>query len=198
MGKIEELEEYVESLNPVDTWGWSVKRDRVWADKSSLLYFVGEIKQQLKSSIPTQQDKVVVPELPRHIIDYLKWCERNNKTLLEVIGGARCHDADNAFWTEEERRKIAVAYATGDYTVEKEQLYEVRLPFEQWDSRSIELKTEIAVLAYDISSDETKFVNKGSKFLGSGYKTKLNEERIKLIDERYWAFAVPVEEEESK
>ncbi|WP_429949359.1 DUF1642 domain-containing protein [Enterococcus sp. AZ101] len=124
---IEELEEYVESLNPVDTWGWSVKRDRVWADKSSLLYFVGEIKQQLKSSLPTQQDKVVVPELPRHIIDYLKWCERNNKTLLEVIGGARCHDADYVFWTEEERRKIAVAYATGDYTVEKEQLYVVEI-----------------------------------------------------------------------
>lgn len=163
---------------------WACEADRISGMKIAVDVLRKIVKdlQLLKSSLPTQQDKVVVPELPRHIIDYLKWCERNNKTLLEVIGGARCHDADYAFWTEEERRKIAVAYATGDYTVEKEQLYIVKvgeLAFVNWED---------SMLAKMTTMDSPGWVNEANHFT-----TKVRANEIAKI---IGGEAVPVMEDE--
>lgn len=82
------------------------------------------------------------------------------------------------------------------YEVEKEPLYCVKMPFRAWDEESAELKTEFLYLGYDITSDETMFfpTNESRKVFGKDFKTKLNEVTIKSADEKYWAFAVPVEE----
>ncbi|MDK4353543.1 DUF1642 domain-containing protein, partial [Enterococcus thailandicus] len=84
------------------------------------------------------------------------------------------------------------------YEVEKEPLYYVKIPFRAWDEESAELKTEFLYLGYDITSDETMFfpTNEPRNFLGKDFKTKLNEVTIKSADEKYWAFALPVEEVE--
>lgn len=78
------------------------------------------------------------------------------------------------------------------YEVEKEPEYYVRLPFEVWDKDAAELKTEYFYLHYDITSDETRLFT--TKEPMKDFATKLDEATIKSADEKYWAFAVPVEE----
>lgn len=82
------------------------------------------------------------------------------------------------------------------YEVEKEPLYCVKMPFRAWDEESAELKTEFLYLGYDITSDETMFfpTSESRKVFEKDFKTKLDEATIKSADEKYWAFAVPVEE----
>lgn len=64
------------------------------------------------------------------------------------------------------------------YTVEREQLYEIRLPLPKNDDNDYAL---VDVKGYILEDAlPTKY--------------KLTESEIKAIDERYWTFAVPVEE----
>lgn len=78
--------------------------------------------------------------------------------------------------------------------VEKEPLYYVRLPYEVWDEEAAELKTEYLYLHYEITSDETRIFP--TKEPRKEFVAKLDEITIKSVDERYWPFAVPVEEED--
>ena len=77
------------------------------------------------------------------------------------------------------------------YEVEEEPKYYVELPFEEWDEDAAELKTGLMYLAFDITSDETRITTNKNGY--RDFKTKLDEETIKSIDERFWPFAVPVE-----
>lgn len=76
--------------------------------------------------------------------------------------------------------------------IEKEPLYYVRLPYEVWDEEAAELKTEYLYLHYEITSDETRIFP--TKEPRKEFVAKLDEITIKSVDERYWPFAVPVEE----
>lgn len=76
------------------------------------------------------------------------------------------------------------------YEVEEPKYY-VELPFENWDEDAAELKTELIYLGFNITSDETTLM--ANKNGWGNFKTRLDEETIKSIDERYWPFAVPVE-----
>lgn len=78
------------------------------------------------------------------------------------------------------------------YEVEKEQLYQVKIPTANWDECSSELVTEYAYLIWDITSDEYKLSASNKDY--KSWRASLTESEIKSIDERYWAFAVPVEE----
>ncbi|HGV8436643.1 TPA: DUF1642 domain-containing protein [Enterococcus faecium] len=89
-------------------------------------------------------------------------------------------------------KKKAIEALLYGYEVEKEPLYYVPLPFEVWDEEAAELKKEFLYLAYDRTSDETRFFT--TKEPRRGFSTKLDEITIKSVDEKYWAFAVPVEE----
>lgn len=80
------------------------------------------------------------------------------------------------------------------YEVEKEQLYQVKIPTVNWDEYSSELVTEYAYLIWDITSDEYKLSASNKDY--KSWRASLTESEIKAIDERYWAFAVPVEEAE--
>lgn len=81
------------------------------------------------------------------------------------------------------------------YEVEKEKLYYVELPVSIWNEHLGELETKYGYLKYDITSDETNIAVCDPWNLRN-FKSKLTEETIKSIDERYWAFAVEVEGEE--
>ncbi|QUR34614.1 DUF1642 domain-containing protein [Enterococcus phage vb_GEC_Ef_S_9] len=76
--------------------------------------------------------------------------------------------------------------------IEEEQLYYVRLPYEVWDEEEAELKLEYLYLHYEITSDETRLFH--TKEPRKGFVSTLDEITIKSADERYWPFAVPVEE----
>ncbi|HAV0140263.1 TPA: DUF1642 domain-containing protein [Enterococcus faecium] len=89
-------------------------------------------------------------------------------------------------------KKKAIEALLYGYEVEKEPLYYVRLPYEFWDEEAAELKTEYVYLHHEITSDETRIFP--IKEPRKGFSTKLDEITIKSIDERYWPFAVPVEE----
>ncbi len=126
MGKIEELEKYVETLQPVYQFD-KFSRGRVWADKSSLLYFVGEIKKQLKSSLPTQQDKVVVPQC---VDRFLSVGNKSQKLACLVsckYSILTCDMAEGEVkqWLREVSMDDLLSLANG-YTVEKEQLYLIK------------------------------------------------------------------------
>ncbi|MDH8064499.1 DUF1642 domain-containing protein, partial [Lactococcus lactis subsp. lactis] len=69
------------------------------------------------------------------------------------------------------------------YTVEKPQLFYIALPKVYGLSDS----TFVSKAESGIISEFTK---------GKDYALKLTEEEIKSIDERYWQFAVPVEDGE--
>lgn len=78
------------------------------------------------------------------------------------------------------------------YEVEKEQLYQVKIPTVNWDECTSELVTEYAYLIWDITSDEYKLSASNKDY--KSWRASLTESEIKAIDERYWSFAVPVEE----
>lgn len=78
------------------------------------------------------------------------------------------------------------------YEVEKEQLYQVKIPTVNWDEYSSELVTEYAYLIWDITSDEYKLSASNKDY--KSWRASLTESEIKSIDERYLAFAVQVEE----
>lgn len=86
---------------------------------------------------------------------------------------------DNDTAENDRRYLIAVqAFVTGDYEVEKEPLYQIELPGTSWG----------AYLTRADNGDLVIFQNTTS---GSTF----TESEIKAIDERYWAFAVQVEED---
>lgn len=79
--------------------------------------------------------------------------------------------------------RFARAFMSMDYEVEKEPLYYVKLPvvyFNHWDLEAYLMKDDRGniTIADNNDFDDMKFT----------------ESEIKEIDERYWPFAVPVEE----
>ncbi|WP_235808531.1 DUF1642 domain-containing protein, partial [Lactococcus cremoris] len=92
----------------------------------------------------------------------------------------------STLWVKNNPEKYIIARNIG-YTVEKPQLFYIDLPkvFELSDSTSD--STFVSKAESGIISEFTK---------GKDYALKLTEQEIKSIDERYWQFAVPVEDGE--
>ncbi|HAQ5055671.1 DUF1642 domain-containing protein [Enterococcus faecium] len=140
------------------------------------------------------------PVVPKVVAD---WFEDNKHALdlaiftkiRELDGKRYPHETDFENWLDNaENNPIETLIRMKDgYEVEKEPLYYVRLPYEVWDEEAAELKTEYLYLHYEITSDETRIFP--TKEPRKGFVAKLDELTIKSADERYWPFAVPVEEE---
>ena len=86
-------------------------------------YCICLIKELEQSLLSAEQEKV---EFPEHIVKYLDNCKARNTSIEVVLSDARYYNSDYAYWTEEEIRKVAVAYATGEYTVKKEPLWLIK------------------------------------------------------------------------
>lgn len=78
---------------------------------------------------------------------------------------------------------FALAFITRKYQVEKPQLFYIELP------NVYGLKNKVSVSKVE-NGTIVEFSN------GKNYALKLTEQEIKSIDERYWQFAVPVEDGE--
>lgn len=136
------------------------------------------------------------PVVPKFVAE---WFE-DNKDDLEFAIRELCVDSYGSAqqgmldWIQQsENNPIETLVRMKDgYEVEKEPLYYVRLPYEVWDEEAAELKTEYLYLHYEITSDETRIFP--TKEPRKGFVTKLDELTIKSADERFWPFAVPVEE----
>lgn len=147
-------------------------------------------------------DEPQKPVVPKFVAE---WFEDNKHaldlTIFIAIRGLNDeewpHKTDFENWLDVSKNKpIETLIRMKDgYEVEKEPLYYVRLPYEFWDEEAAELKTEYVYLHHEITSDETRIYP--IKEPRKGFSTKLDEITIKSIDERFWPFAVPVEEAEA-
>ena len=102
-----------------------------------------------------------------------------NKDWLQVYNWL-CEGIDN-------QDTFALAFITRKYQVEKPQLFYIDLPKVFGLSDSTSDSTFVSKAESGIISEFTK---------GKDYALKLTEQEIKSIDERYWQFAVPVEDGE--
>ena len=128
-----------------------------------------------------EQPKVTVPKF---VADWIKQC-KEKATLADCLDGyyeisngegVCSEDFQNWVVDNENDELTAKAWIFG-YEVEKEQLYQIQFPGTSWG----------AYLTKADNGDLVIFQNTDS---GSNF----TESEIKSIDERYWAFAVPVEE----
>lgn len=134
-----------------------------------------------------EQQKVTVPKF---LDKYIQ--ENKGKCASDIFSEEWLHDSadelddevnkwlyDNDTAENDRRYLIAVqAFVTGEYEVEKEPLYQIELPGTSWG-------------AYLTKADNGDLVIFQNTTSGSTF----TESEIKAIDERYWAFAVPVEED---
>lgn len=128
-----------------------------------------------------EQPKVTVPKF---VADWIKQC-KENATLADCLKGyyeisdeegVGSEDFQNWVVDNENDELTAKAWMFG-YEVEKEPLYQIQFPGTSWG-------------AYLTKADNGDLVIFQNTTSGSTF----TESEIKAIDERYWAFAVPVEE----
>ena len=136
----------------------------------------------LKSRLQ-QQSLPVVPECVAELFNEYRL--ENIQRLFEFgIDDIKSNKMIKALmWRDKHPDTFALAFITGKYEVEKPQLFYIDLPkvFGLSDSTFVS-KAESGII-----SEFTK---------GKDYALKLTEQEIKSIDERYWQFAVPVEDGE--
>lgn len=169
-----------------------LSRDRQIVDSKALVYMqVINWVEQLD-----EKQKVTVPKF---VATWINQC-KEKATLADCLDGyyeisngevVSSEDFQNWVVDNENDELTAKAWMFG-YEVEKEQLYQVKIPTANWDECSSELVTEYAYLIWDITSDEYKLSASNKDY--KSWRASLTESEIKSIDERYWAFAVQVEE----
>ena len=142
-----------------------------------------------------EPQKVKVPEF---VAEWIETAKKEKRTLhysmQDIDDACYYHKGDDPLYqwmfvcgdSSEHQETFARAYMDG-YEVEEEPKYYVQLPFLEWNEEAAELDQTELYLGFDITSDETRFMM--SKQGWREFKTKLDEETIKSIDERYWPFA---------
>lgn len=146
----------------------------------------------LKESIMNLVDEPKKVVIPKFVADYIDITKNDGVSLERVIQHIPGMPGKVWGWKKCNLEKFIRAWID-DYEIEKEPLYRVELPQFQFDEEAGEMQTVNLCLAWDFQSDETRWI----MFSGSNttrFKTNLTEEIIKSLDERFWAFAVPVEE----
>lgn len=91
-------------------------------------------------------------------------------------------------WIEDNQETFARAWLDG-YEVEKEPLYHVKL--------TIPGATYYLIQTFLMPGYTHMSFSAATERYGAKWKNTFTESEIKAIDERYWAFAVPVEEAEA-
>lgn len=152
--------------------------DRQIVDSKALVYMqVINWVEQLD-----EKQKVTVPKF---VATWIKQCQEK-ATLADCLDGyyeisngevVSSEDFQNWVVDNENDELTAKAWMFG-YEVEKEPLYQIELPGTSWG-------------AYLTKADNGDLVIFQNTTSGSTF----TESEIKAIDERYWAFAVPVEED---
>ena len=146
-----------------------------------------------------QQPLPVVPEDVDKAIKYLK-TQNNFATLTDLekldiltekgfwwLNDFQFNDRRFGFGGLNNKLFILSHLAITGYQVEKPQLFYIDLPKVFGLSDSTSDSTFVSKAESGIISEFTK---------GKDYALKLTEQEIKSIDERYWQFAVPVEDGE--
>ncbi|EJK6377257.1 DUF1642 domain-containing protein [Listeria monocytogenes] len=123
-----------------------------------------------------EQERLVVPQF---VADWLNHCKQREYDLACLLDYGDAGMPDEMYeWlisSADNQELLARAWLDG-YEVEKEPLYYVKLPYFGYVTNRMD---------YTLSQSKTDAV-------------MLTESKIKRMDERYWQFAVPVEEAEGE
>lgn len=144
-----------------------------------------EILEDLKQL--DEQQKPVVPEF---VADWFEEHKRNlDYSIWEYIREWDQQDRFSDFhqWFDKEPNnpiEILIRMKDG-YEVEKEPLYHVKL--------KIPGATYYLIQTFLMPGDTHMCFSAATERYGTKWKNTFTESEIKAIDERYWAFAVPVE-----
>ena len=112
--------------------------------------------------------------VPQRFADWFE--EKMAASFVSVVSAYSFSDDEDIKWIRDNGGiDLLCKMKLYGYTVEKEQLYEIRLPLPKGNYASIDFKGYI-----------------WGEVIPNKYK--LTESEVKNIDERYWAFAVPVQE----
>ena len=157
---------------------------------------IGQLESQLQ-----QQALAVVPEdvaklppfddMKEYVLDERLLTIREFLNKLDDKSNNEITEAEAWCMIHEDIAYRAMLYG---YTVEEPLLFEVKMPIVYWDDEASQLTNGFDFLRIDKETDEVDFVG----FLSNTKKHTVHftEQKIKSIDERYWQFAVPVEDGE--
>lgn len=173
-------EEYQELFDKYSNLNDSYEKEVIRSSK--LESQIIDVKSQLQ-----QQALPVVPECVAELFNEYRL--ENIQRLFEFgIDDIKSNKMIKALmWRDKHPDTFSLAFITGKYEVEKPQLFYIDLPKVFGLSDSTSDSTFVSKAESGIISEFTK---------GKDYALKLTEQEIKSIDERYWQFAVPVEDGE--
>lgn len=144
--------------------------------------------------------------VPQKIFDFIKSYDNGKDSLIVFEYILHDYINDNIsssyilYWLYENLFELADALRYG-YVVEEEKKYYVRVPLFKEDEDASELVPRDKYLTINARSGESYLLSHRIALAGarsdSDWKSQLTEEQIKSADERYWVFAVPVEEVEA-
>ena len=139
----------------------------------------------LEDKLKLQQQ--ALPVVPEFVADYISELKEKGHgiqfgLMCSTHNAAGEGNEKAIHWKDDNAEDFARAWLDG-YQVEKPQLFYIALPKVYGLSDS----TFVSKAESGIISEFTK---------GKDYALKLTEQEIKSIDERYWQFAVPVEDGE--
>ena len=144
----------------------------------------------LESKLSNARPQQALPVVPEFVAEWISEDIENNTVVEDILTIIITSDdkdlKEYGLWIKKNPVTYAIARTLG-YTVEKPQLFYIDLPKVFGLSDSTSDSTFVSKAESGIISEFTK---------GKDYALKLTEQEIKSIDERYWQFAVPVEDGE--
>ena len=153
-----------------------IKKDSTEFEKAFLKIYDGNLWTALDKMKDWQPPKPLV-EVPQFVVDWFE--DGMVGTFSAVVASYSFNDNEAITWVHDNGGlDLLCKMKLYDYTVEKEKLYVLELPRQ-----------------YNPYVSQVNDFNIISRFAPLFYEAKrLSEKEIKAIDERYWAFAVKVEE----
>ncbi|EHR9820228.1 DUF1642 domain-containing protein [Listeria innocua] len=151
-----------------------------------------------------EQERIVVPQFVADAIDTFKdegdslAVAIDYEVYTDELVKELSLDRKMRGWLWETSNQELFARAwMGEYEVEQEPLYYVRLPIVRLNTLGTAVEGDYKYLWADQATGENNIFQSleyPSTLIQSGWKTKFTESEIKNIDTRYWDFAVPVED----
>ncbi|EHT9616489.1 DUF1642 domain-containing protein [Listeria monocytogenes] len=157
-----------------------------------------------KYLVKAEEPELVV--VPQCVDDWFIFCTSVGYDLANALYIVKGHMPVAIYeWLQnnnDNQELLARAWMDG-YEVEKEPLYYVRLPIVRLNTLGTAVEKDNKYLGVDPETGESNIfqgLTLPYTLSKSGWETKLTEQEIKAIDERFLTFAIPVEEveEESK
>ncbi|WP_429861840.1 DUF1642 domain-containing protein [Enterococcus faecium] len=136
-------------------------------------------------------DESQKPVVPKFVAEWIEYAKKKGDSLAISfkpwnLYGVEYSKVDR--WIEDNQETFARAWLDG-YEVEKEPLYHVKL--------TIPGATYYLIQTFLMTGYTHMSFSAATERYGAKWKNTFTESEIKAIDERYWAFAVPVEEAEA-